>query len=411
MSVTAATLRDVPHRYEAMLALCSDLDATPDARVYGETLHYLNGTSDTALGPGLGLEVGHSIYFDMPPHEFAYWNTDDGGREMVRGLIRSGHVDTLHSYGGLAATRAHAERALTELSRHGCRIEVWTDHSRAPTNFGADIMRGLGDVPGSPAYHADLTWAFGVRFVWRGRVTSVIGQDTARALGGVFDRAHPLPSLRTVGKEAAKGLLGRLGSAKYAMHAANHVLRPARLRDGRAVWEFLRGNPHWKGVDEGESASGLAEALGPRVLDTLLRRRGVALLYTHLGRVDDPREPLRAPTRAALLRVAELYRQGRLLVTTPRRVLGYCRARRSVSASLAREGDWFTLALRTAGDDGRRSDLDGLTVYVPDPERTRVLVDGHHVPGVRVHPPDHTGRRSVSLPWPRLDFPRWRRAA
>ena len=40
------------------------------------------------------------FYFDMPPDQFAYWNTDDAGREMVRALIRSGHIDCFHSFGG-----------------------------------------------------------------------------------------------------------------------------------------------------------------------------------------------------------------------------------------------------------------------------------------------------------------------
>ncbi len=152
----------LPHPYRAMLAICSDLDETPDRRTYWEIARFLNTTDDTRMGPGAGLEVGNSIYFDMPPDQFAYWNTDDAGRDMVRTLIRSGHIDCLHSYGDLATTRAHAGRALDELAGHDCRLPVWVDHSKAVTNFGADIMLGQGDLPASPAYHADLTLAHGV---------------------------------------------------------------------------------------------------------------------------------------------------------------------------------------------------------------------------------------------------------
>ncbi len=95
------------------------------------------------MGPGVGLEVGNSIYFDMPPDQFAYWNTDDAGREMVRALIRSGHIDCLHSYGDLATTRRHAARALDELARHDCRLRVWIDHGTAATNFGLGHHAGL----------------------------------------------------------------------------------------------------------------------------------------------------------------------------------------------------------------------------------------------------------------------------
>ncbi len=72
-------LRDLPYPYRAMLAICSDLDETPDRNVYYQIMRFLNTTEETAMGPGVGLEVGNSVYFDMPPNQFAYWNTDDAG--------------------------------------------------------------------------------------------------------------------------------------------------------------------------------------------------------------------------------------------------------------------------------------------------------------------------------------------
>ena len=53
---------------------------------------------------------------------------------------------------------------------------------------------------------------------------------------------------------------------------------------------------------------------------------------------------------------------------------------------------------------GPAADLDGLTVYVPEPERAQVFVNGTAAARV-ANPPDQTGRASVSLPWPRLAFP------
>ena len=101
------SLRRIPYPYRAMLVICSDLDETPDRHVYFEIMRYLNTTGFTIMGPGLGLEVGNTIYFDMPPDQFSYWNTDDKGRGMIRALIRSGHIDCLHSFGDLAVTRTH----------------------------------------------------------------------------------------------------------------------------------------------------------------------------------------------------------------------------------------------------------------------------------------------------------------
>ena len=105
----------------------------------------------------------------------------------------------------------------------------------APTNLGSDIMQGRGDLSDSPAYHADLSYDHGVRFVWRGRVTSVIGQDLPRSIRGVFSFLHPVASTRTIATEIAKGLLARKGNEKYAMHWENTLLRPVTLRDGHQV--------------------------------------------------------------------------------------------------------------------------------------------------------------------------------
>lgn len=402
-------LRRLPFPFRAMLAICSDLDNTVDRHVYLEIMRFLNTTETTAMGPGVGLEVGNSVYFDMPPNEFAYWNTDDAGREMVRTLIHSGHIDCLHSYGDLATTRRHAATALDDLARHGCYIEVWIDHRVAPSNFGPDIMRGSGDLRGSPVYHADLTCDFGVQYVWRGRITSIIGQDIPRQLGGLLNWRHPLASGRTLAKELAKGLLGRAGHAKYAMHGPNGVLRRTHLRDGRPVYEFLRVNPFWGGVENADTAAGLAQTLTPQSLGRLLAREGVCIFYTHLGKTAPPEEPFDAGTRRAFQMLAEQSRCGQLLVTTTRRLLGYCRVAREITFQTSCDPSGLRIDVATNADGDRTapaaSDFDGLTFYVPEPERTTIRINGHNVPNLRPNRPDHTGRPSVSLPWPPLEFP------
>jgi hypothetical protein len=405
------SLRPVPYPYRAMLAICSDLDNTLNGRVYLESMRFLNTTESTSMGRGVGLEVGNSIYFDMPPGHFSYWNSDDAGREAVCALIGSGHVDCLHSFGDLAATRAHADRALDELSRRGLRLEVWVDHARAPSNFGRDIMRGQGDVPGSPAYHADLTCAFGIRYAWMGRVTSVIGQEAPRSLRGIYRWDHPAASAKTLLTEWAKGALGSCGYGKYAIHAPNRLLRVTPLRDGSVIKEFTRSNFYWGGVGRGATADGIAEVLNTEALDLLVERGGSLILYTHLGKSRTPASPFGEPTRSALDRLSGYESEGNILVTTTRRMLGFhdAMARVEFRMSVTGRGGITTISLGTRGPGGSSEitpgDLQGLTFYVPDPEKTRLLVDGEEGPALRRNGPDHTGRKSVSIPWRRLEFP------
>jgi hypothetical protein len=313
-----------PGGQRSMLAICSDLDETPDAETYFEIMRFLNTTEQTSMGPGVGLEVGNTIYFDMGPGHFSYWNTTEENRDKIRRLIRSGHIDCLHSFGDLATTRAHAQRALQELVSHDCRLTVWVDHSVAPTNFGADIMKGHGDEPGHPAYHADLTLAYGIKYIWRGRVTSVIGQDRPLSFRGIADWSHPRASAATLCKEAAKQALAICGSAKYKLHAGNRTLQKARLRDGStAVHEFLRCNPAWGGVSCCDTGYGIAEVLTERFLKRLIESGGVSIVYTHLGKLRGQRK-LEPETVRAFHRLGEYARSGDIMVTTTRRVLDYC---------------------------------------------------------------------------------------
>ena len=403
-------LRQLPYPYQAMLAICSDLDETRDRYVYWEIIRFLNTTDETAMGPGVGLEVGNSIYFDMPPDQFAYWNTDDCGREMVRTLTQSGHIDCLHSYGDLATTRQHAAQALEELARHDCKLEVWIDHGIAATNFDPDIMQGHGDDPAHEAYHADLTTSYGIKYIWCGRVTSIIGQDVPASLGRIFDWRHPRVSSRTLLKEAAKRRLARKGNQKYAIHGPNKTLRPVLLRDRSPVYEFMRCNPHWGGVSSCDQGRYIGGVLTSRMLACLIARGGICILYTHLGKIDDPAVPLNPAAVEGFRRLCKAYQSGQILVTTTRRLLGYRRAVRefAFTSTSDERGTHIAVDARASKSpigDLSATDSHGLTFYISNPEATCMTINGRKVTDLKHNPPDETGRPSVSLAWPKLEFP------
>lgn len=390
-----------------MFAICSDLDGTPDRKRYTEIARFLNTEIETSAGIGVGLEVGNSIYFDMPSHQFAYWNTDDAGQKLVRALIRSGHIDCFHSYGDHATSREHARRALAELEKHNCRIECWVDHSTAITNFGADNMRGSGDIPTSPAYHADLTYQHGVRFVWRGRVTSTIGQDQRRSANNLVSIRNPYSSMRTAAKEVFKGALGRFGSEKFAMHGTNELARQVDLRDGQTVYEFIRCNPHWGGVTAGDTADGLADVLTETFLSRLVQRRATCILYTHLGKPGQRKLVFPKRTVKALHNLAEIADRDKILVTTTRRMLGYWLSRRYLGFALDRHQSRETISIDTGSlaKAGMPCDLEGMTFYVRNAETARILVDGVEVIDPQRNPADELGEQSISIPWRWLEFP------
>jgi hypothetical protein len=342
----------------------------------------------------------------MPPEQFSYWGTDDCGRGMIRALIRSGHIDCLHSFGDFATSRTHAGRALDELARHDCRIAVWVDHAIAPTNFGSDIMHGFGDVIGHPAYHADLTTAYGVRYVWRGRVTSVIGQDRPSSLRGVWSGRQPLASARTMAKEFAKQVHARRRNSRYRLHRRNRVLSSCHLRDGRRALEFLRSNPHWGGVSSCDTADGFPDVLTASVLDRLVAHRSSCVLYTHLGKRvrGTDGNVLSREAVDCFRQLAERQSRGDVLVTTTKRLLDYCWHRERVGVCVTRESSFtrFELSLPI---ETPAAEVQGLTLYVDPAIKAEVRLNGRQLTNVITNPPDETGRSSLSIPWTRLDFP------
>jgi hypothetical protein len=386
-----------------MLAICSDLDETPDWQAYIQTMKYLNSNDSTLMGLGINLEVGNSIYFDMPKGQLSYWNSSESVRGQIRALIRSGHIDCLHSFGDLAETRMHAGRALDELSKHNCSLRVWVDHASAPSNFGSDIMCGSGDIPESKAYHADLTCGYGIRYVWRGRVTSVVGQGVDRSVRGIFTHRHPIASVITVGKELAKIALACSGHRKYTLHRRNAISADVCLRSGHSVQEFMRCNPYWGGVSLSATANGLAHVLTTRMLSHLVKSNGICILYTHLGKVAHRREPFNAGTRIALERLTRASEERKVLVASTHRVLRYCRMMRRVTVDSTTAGATQFVRVLTHEAD---LETEGLCIYVPAHSRLVLTVNGREITHYARNEADHTGMHSVSLPWRRLELPR-----
>ena len=328
------------------------------------------------MGPGLGLEVGqHDLLRHAARRSSRTGTRTTRGREAAPGADPRRATSTASTPSATSPLTRRARRPAPSTSSTGTAAASqsgsttpWPPRTSAPTSCGA-----AATSPGRPPTTPTSRCGHGVRYVWRGRVTSVTGQDVPRRLGGIFDPGTRSASARTLAKEAVKGP----GWAAWASRSTRCTrptgcFAPARLRDGQPVFEFLRANPYWQAVDEGETADGLAESPAPPRFSTARRRGGLMVLYTHLGKVSDRRVPFGPATRAALGRLAEAYRAGRVLVTTTRRLLDYApRPRRGARGTYRSDGD----LRRDRRPDARRR-VRGSRSPSATRSGSRVVVDG-----------------------------------
>lgn len=413
---SVVSLRRFPYPYRAAVAICSDIDGTRTVRRFLAIQEFLNSTEETLMGPGVGLEIGNSFFPYPDGDSFGLFSSRRRDREVIEAMIDAGFIDCFHSWGyGAHSHRDQALRALEELSRNGLHVQVWTDHSLAPSNFGKDTTRGMGDVRGSPYYHADATLAYGVRFAWMGRGSAIVGQgvpSSLRGYSGVFDRHHPRETGRKLAKEVAKSASAHAGVGRFALHAGNQFVRVCTLADGQHVYEFQRCCPHWRGP-AGANSQGLAYVLRPQTLQTLVDSGGTMVVYTHLG--IGPEEPpyLPSETRAALRHLAAVHQAGRLYVTTTSRLLTYYVNHRGLLWSHATNDRGETVIHIGGVADplvGRYvppvEALQGITFWVPDSLKAQIVLGARLLPRIERNQPDETGRASVTIPRTRLSYPR-----
>jgi len=371
----SVSLRPFPYPFRAALAICNDADLFTVAD-YRRVQAFLGTDADTEWGPGLSLDLGGSFFmYRSPdsPNEFTVFDrltdtiTDDG--EFILAAAQRGELDVLHTYGCFTDashfTRAMAEKAIEVLRARGIAIQAWVNHG-PPSNVqglgGRDEWQG--DVAGTAAYHADLTVAYGVRWLWTGsEMTDRIALDGRRRL---LKRTGPL-------------------------------VEPYTLRDGQEVQAFRR----FTGLGGRTPVlEDLPQQLSPSNLDELVKGAGYAIVYQHLavrrrgegfgtdayGPVGDER--FTEAEVAGLRELARRHHDGEIWVAPTTRLLRHHELQHTLQPEVRREEARDVIAIGAG--------CPGLTVYCERPDATDVMIGGTRA-DLRVNPPDTTGQGSITL--------------
>ena len=409
------SLRKFPYPFRAALTICSDIDHTTTLDRFLNIQNYLNKQTKTCLGIGIGLEIGNSFFPYTPDDSFSFFSSRREDQEVILTLIKAGFIDCIHSYGDGITNRGDVIRALEAFESAGANLDVWIDHSRAPSNFGKDTTQGEGDILNSPIYHADVTLKYGIKFIWKGRGSSIIGHGVPFSFQSfirIFDKNYPVYTGVNIAKEITKTILAYAGNKRFAIHRGNSLLRVTHLKDGQRVYEFQRCNNYWQGLSYGHDSVGLAYIIRPIALSDLTASEGTMIIYTHLG-VGSLFPPYIAKeTQYALRCLANAYHTGDIYITTTSRLLNYSINRSHLKWSFESLGNNSVCIVINGVEDPifglrklTKEEAQGITFYVPDRQNARIFLAGEELSFVERNPTDHTGRESVSIPRNFLSYP------
>ncbi len=392
-------LRKFPYPYDAMLSITSDADGLTLSKF--ELIHrFLNTHENTPLGTGLGLDISDSFFFfigndrsgyldhpeqtswqDQMSYFYRLSTSDLHDAKAIIYYSRVGWIDSMHTLGDFSLAdenrtlfhRTFAKVAVKTLKENHLTYTVWINHGNKSNvgNFG-DIKSTYqqGDLKSSPYYISDLILASGVKFVWTGR-----------------DDHFGLPSM----------------------------IYPITLRDGHSCFGFHRY------TDDGFSRSHevlwnwnplfFNKQLSAIHLRELENKHEYSIVAQHLGGNSSPL-PFYGRNLAALVRLEQEYKHGRILVARTSRLLQYNEVQQYLHANIELHNGKATIVIDQVRDPVLgyyRPTLDqvrGVTFYTSNPYATTIKIGKHPVPfdQLRRNPPDQTGVPSLQIAWWPVDM-------
>ncbi|MEZ4739709.1 MAG: hypothetical protein R2818_10260 [Flavobacteriales bacterium] len=317
-------LRPYPYPYTAWLALSNDPDNTVIAG-WREL--------DQLIWKELQLPFADCLFF----RSYNRHLPDQVDLHRYPEILAAHPHDTIHTWGDymFAGTRgfdrSDAEQAVEHARSLGFSPRVWVDHSMFPGNmlhihrYGAkpEFPDAAGHIYGNPYYTLDLVRAIGVRYLWDGTITPILGQDQEKNWFS-YHLEHSGTTRKGLIDYAKHRMSERLGigSGFRAQFQKNAAYRKHVFPDGNAMYVFQR-HGYW---DKAE-IHGLAAVIAPERMDELVARGGTCIAYTHLGKRPADRMAeathIPAPTKAALKHVGRLHAKGELMLSSVSELLDH----------------------------------------------------------------------------------------
>ncbi len=402
----AVYLRKIPFPYRSGLSICNDIDFTDSYEKFIAIQSFMNEQ--------VGIKFTNT-FFPFHGSEFSLFSGSEADKAAIIKYIKEGAIDAIHSYGEkIDFTRQDAIRVLGELKQNNCNLNIWIDHAQSKSNFCKYRFLGQGDIPQEKEYHADLTLAYGIKFIWTEHLTNIIGQDTPLSPGKIlqiFDQENKIRSLLNIFKTLLKIILSICGYKKYIFFKNNALIKITTLKDRQKVYEFIRFNNSFKKSGEARksSFSELSHIISDKVINQLKKNCGYSIIYVHLAKDFDLNSAKGKKAVAALLNLKKEFDNGNIYVTSIPKVLNYYITHKHLEWSYKKDSEGCHIYINAVDDPIFGSyapsleQLDGITFYIPEGVSVHIYNQNEKIKNIRYNPPDFTGERSVTVNYEKIN--------
>ena len=312
-----------PYPYKAWFTIANDPDNTliQDWREL-----------DSFIWKELSLPLGNTLFIKSYNHNLPNQVNLEDNPEIL-----SQYHDILHTWGDYMHSRKNgfdrldAIEAIEILKKKSINPKVWIDHSK----FIGNLLHASkkGSIPktydGSGieyinyVYTLDLIKKVGIRYIWSGKVSGIIGQDRKVSVYEYFKlKCSSLYKafIKTILSHVVKFKNLRI---KLGLEIPNNKQYfPYLFPDGNKLYCFSRYGT-WKDSD----IYGLGKIISPSIIDKLIKNNSTMVVYTHLGKRPQSKKNLSFhipnETRDSLRYISEKFHDKFLMVSPLSTMLDY----------------------------------------------------------------------------------------
>lgn len=437
------SIRKYPYPYKCLLSINNDTDGFHYSSF--KSFHeFVNGKKSTIFGQGLNLEISDSFWIYSKRNVSLYknlpWESNKKNKyfEEILELCRLGILDTLHGFGDWVEDfnleRKQIDKILNLLSKNNINLEVYVNHggyNMSHNYAGIWSYYQQADNTNHKSYCFDLLIKYGFKYFWAdpfyeftkfGDDLNFNNNDFEFNLQQYdFSKFLFKPNPKDFTKsEEVLNQYDEKSLNNYKRDLFNSTLIKNISRDGIKNFMFKR----FRGID-GPTSSNFVLQVNPENLDALERLEGTIILYQHFGirrailmgkghesqEYTTDKNVLDFNNIAAFKLLAKRYNEGRILITTTRKLLNYIRVRDYLDFNINNIQDQTFINIKGINcpvygyQKIEKNMLSGVTFQIKNINKIpKVLLNNKQVKVNKIIDKEN-GNTFIYFPWKKNDWP------